>query len=1041
MVKKILLSLSILFFLIQGISALSSPLILDESSFNGSSITGRMPYIEDPEGKLTIEDFKKELLKKHTWKLSDKEYFNFGFTKSVYWFKLEIKNITWKEKKWFLEFNYPHLDEVLLYTPDGNTFVEKKSGDHYPFTIREIRSANIIFQLTDKPGINTYFIRVKTTGSMSFTPRVWSMLSLLQKLSTEQVIMGIFYGILLIMFCYNMIIYISTFDRSYLFFILFLSSYTLMSMSLNGHGFQYLWPSKPLLCNSSSALISLTAITGIVFSKVFLQTDKTVPFYNRILNLSVIFLSLQIVLYFFIPYHFSVIFAAASIFIAAALCILMGIYSIKKEVDSSVVYTSALSVICIGQGLTVLKNFGILPSVFLTVWGFQIGGAIYFFIFTIVLHDIIVGMKTELVSQERRIDNLFNAVFEGILEIDQNGSITDATGDVAKLFGYTDNDIIHINAKTLFGKKICNILQNPDNTGIPLELACIKKDGIHFFAEVVISDHSLKSDSIIIGIRDISQRKEAEEALKKADMLKDEFLANTSHELRTPLNGIIGIAESLNSGVEGILSENVKRNLSLIITSGHRLSALINDILDFSSIKHGKFELILQPVDLHNALEDIISLSKPLIAGRNITIINNIKKDLPLILADENRLKQIFHNLISNSIKFTESGSVTISAGIKMQDYTDNHEKVTPELLEISISDTGIGILEKDRYRIFESFIQGESSPERRFNGTGLGLAITKKLVELHGGTIWVEPKTGSGSVFTFTIPVIDSGYTEIQSVNGLSSPEPLFHTGDTIPVENQAHECIPENKSLYTILVVDDDPLNVQILENYLHMENCAVIKAYSGIQALSIINDGLLPDCLLLDIMMPRMSGYEVCARIREKYSINELPVIMITAKNLMDDINKGYEAGANDYILKPVNRKELISRLMTILKLKKINPEMQPGIMIDVKGNKYFIKYSELIYISSTGRNVVFHTQDKDIEISRMISDIQNHLPPDFFIRIHRQYIVNKNFISRFSHVISGRYQIFMNDEDDTTLPVGRQYSGSVKEKLNHLVKIKL
>ena len=439
----------------------------------------------------------------------------------------------------------------------------------------------------------------------------------------------------------------------------------------------------------------------------------------------------------------------------------------------------------------------------------------------------------------------------------------------------------------------------------------------------------------------ISENEEAKTRLKVAntelqrlDKLKNEFLANTSHELRTPLNGIIGIAESLIDGATGDLPQPTRSNLAMIVASGRRLSSLVNDILDFSKLRHQNLELQLKPIDLRSITEVVLTLSHSLVAGKELQLVNAIPENLPPAEADENRLQQILYNLVGNAIKFTSSGTVAVSAQLVREGLASNseHSSITslqnPPLLAITVSDTGIGIPEDKFERIFEYFEQGEGSIAREYGGTGLGLAVTKQLVEIHGGTIRVASSVGVGSQFTFTLPR-SHGKVESTLVEEISkvqvSPE-INITPDRVLLNQEIleevypkHPNLPppifpvtkiQNNSLllspevaFQILIVDDDPINLQVIFNHLSLENYVITQASNGREALEIIKCGFQPDLILLDIMMPKMTGYEVCQKIREQFLPNELPVVLLTAKNQVSDLVEGFAVGANDYLTKPV------------------------------------------------------------------------------------------------------------------------------------------
>jgi two-component system sensor histidine kinase ChiS len=432
--------------------------------------------------------------------------------------------------------------------------------------------------------------------------------------------------------------------------------------------------------------------------------------------------------------------------------------------------------------------------------------------------------------------------------------------------------------------------------------------------------------------------------LQRLDKLKDEFLANTSHELRTPLNGIIGLTESLIDGATGQLPEPTISNLEIIAFSGRRLSNLINDILDFSQLKHKNIELQIKPVGIREIVDIVVTLSQPLIGTKNLQFINSVTPDLPLVDADENRLQQILYNLIGNAIKFTESGTVEISANaisLESPELADKESSVTSQLqslilrskLQITVSDTGMGIAEDKLEQIFKSFEQADGSTAREYGGTGLGLAVTKKLVELHGGEIQVSSKVGIGSQFTFSLPISQNQYVERKQLSTTVRQSLVSRTNDRQLITNATFAQTFNNNSLLDdgegqensrlkILIVDDEPVNIQVLGNNLLLENYALAKASSGREALALLETGYKPDLILLDLMMPRMTGYEVCEKIREKFTAIEVPIVMLTAKNQVSDLVQGFNAGANDFLTKPFVKNELLARIKTHIRLAKIN-----------------------------------------------------------------------------------------------------------------------
>ena len=413
--------------------------------------------------------------------------------------------------------------------------------------------------------------------------------------------------------------------------------------------------------------------------------------------------------------------------------------------------------------------------------------------------------------------------------------------------------------------------------------------------------------------------------LQQLDKLKDEFLANISHELRTPLNGIIGLAESLLDGAEGEVPASVGHSLKLIATSGKHLTALVNDILDFAKLKNKTITLQKKAVDIRPLVELALTLTRPLIADRPIKLINHVPDNLSAVQADEHRLLQIFHNLLDNAVKFTQGGSVTIDA------------KSMGDKICVTVTDTGIGIPQESYEEIFSAFRQIEGDSERRYGGIGIGLSIVRQLVELHGGKIWLESHQGEGSSFNFTLPCAEDVVQPVTRVEDLSNATRITTTtpAQDAPVFQPAlPDTSTQDASIYGvdtnhILVVDDDSMNRKILNNYLSLGGDRVSLVGSGEEALEFLARRQDVDLVLLDIMMPKMSGFETCRRLRHTYSARELPVIFLTARTQLDDMVMAFDIGANDYIAKPFFKEVLLARVNTHLQLYRANKDLDKKV----------------------------------------------------------------------------------------------------------------
>jgi two-component system sensor histidine kinase ChiS len=522
--------------------------------------------------------------------------------------------------------------------------------------------------------------------------------------------------------------------------------------------------------------------------------------------------------------------------------------------------------------------------------------------------------------------------------------------------------------------------------------------------------------------------------LSKMDRLKDQFLANTSHELRTPLHGMIGLAESMIEGDAGSLTPKVRENLSLIASSGHRLANMVNDLLDMAKIQDKGLNLNLRPVDIYSLSEMVVNLSLPLVGGKPLEIINNIKPDISCVCADEDRIRQVLYNLIGNAVKFTNKGTIELSARLVFQADEDRDAGIATAV-EVSVADTGIGVPDECKEEIFEAYGQVDGNNTRPYPGTGLGLAIVKQIIELHNGTIGVASGKNGGSVFFFTLPIAKEPLADTSDENFIESMSDGL-SEDTIPNRPGSFSEISEGSfsGNPVFLVVDDDPVNIRILRNYFESKRCIVKTAADGISALDILDRDDSIDLVLLDIMMPVVSGCDVCRRIRLKRPPEELPVIMLTAKNMISDIDDAFEAGANDYVVKPFRLNELMARVSTMLKLRNICKSAATGITIRGRNRAYSLTFRDIIYITSSSKNIIVHTREGDIEALLLMKEIADRLPPDIFVRIHKSYIININYIYSISHVLSGRYRVRLRDDDDTELPIGAAFLESLRKKIS-------
>jgi PAS domain S-box-containing protein len=394
-----------------------------------------------------------------------------------------------------------------------------------------------------------------------------------------------------------------------------------------------------------------------------------------------------------------------------------------------------------------------------------------------------------------------------------------------------------------------------------------------------------------------TELRQANADLMKALQTKDEFLANMSHELRTPLTAILGISEILEMGLRGPLNVAQTRGIQIVQESGEHLLALINDILDFSKIEAGKLEIEPEFVVVDDICRASLSLIKGLAQQKDLTLQYNLSDPQLMLWADARRLKQIVVNLLSNAVKFTpDGGEVSLDV-----DVDRNRGQI-----KFAVRDSGIGISQKDISKLFKPFTQLDSRLSRQYEGSGLGLALVRRLVELHQGEVIVESEgvSGKGSCFTVLLPwqdnLIETSIPEDEA-SAAASPR-LTKTG-------ALRESVVNNK--FVVLLAEDNPTNTVTISEYLQVLGFQMIHARDGKEAVEMAG-AKSPDIILMDIQMPVMDGLEAIRRLRQDYRFKETPILALTALAMAGDRERCLEAGANDYLTKPVKMKDLLGKI---------------------------------------------------------------------------------------------------------------------------------
>ena len=484
-----------------------------------------------------------------------------------------------------------------------------------------------------------------------------------------------------------------------------------------------------------------------------------------------------------------------------------------------------------------------------------------------------------------------------------------------KLLGYADQEIvptythflslIHPDDVDMFKKAIEEHFNH--NKPFSLEYRLRKKSGEYRWFQ---TKGSLTEDSetnivrMTGAISDITDRKgyeknlkEAKEEAESATKMKSDFLATMSHELRTPMNGIIGITEL---ALDTSLTDQQRNYLKDVLRSAEHLLEILNDILDFSKIEAGQMELDAAPFDLKKAVQEVVALSLPRAAKKGLKLAVNFEDGFnEFLIGDQMRVRQVLHNLVGNSVKFTEKGGVTITVA--------NQPNFTPppgkSMVMISIKDTGIGLTKEQRRRIFNKFVQADSSTTRKYGGTGLGLSICQMFVNLFGGEISVDSEPGQGSTFSFTM-LLDKSNSDSVKKNTIEEKTDLDH-GVQGPIR---------------VVLAEDNRINAEFAKEMLEKLKCEVLVARNGLEAVELLKNDRNFNLIFMDCQMPIMDGFEATAKIIEnekQANQKHIPIIALTANAMKGDREKCLASGMNDYLSKPVRQKDFATTIGKWLK----------------------------------------------------------------------------------------------------------------------------
>jgi len=524
------------------------------------------------------------------------------------------------------------------------------------------------------------------------------------------------------------------------------------------------------------------------------------------------------------------------------------------------------------------------------------------------LADDYHAAATRSARQGKTLQALFDSSIDGIILTDEDGCITQVNQALCNLLKQQESDLLYRPLWALMTPPdgdpdfICKVRKQLHENGF-VRFQCTLQNsyGVNLPCAFGVNQLHVEGESILQAIvRDVTEQREAAAALEKAtqdaieaNQAKSMFLATMSHEIRTPLNGVIGFTDLL---LQEDLTEEQSTHLQMIKKSGSLLLSIINDILDFSKIESNQIELEEIDFSLRECITSTLELHAQQANAKGIQLLHKIAPDVPLTMrGDMGRLQQILLNLVSNSLKFTDNGSILINA-----------LRASHNFIEIQVTDTGIGFEQELAEKLFAPFSQADASTTRKYGGTGLGLPICRELIELMGGSIHPHATPGKGATFKVLFPYQPALTTSVGRSNH-PALAPSAHQASTAP----------EAPSPLALLV-EDNPINAKLAKILLQRMGLTVHIAHNGQEALDALRENPSYHLLFMDMQMPVMDGIEATKAIRAGAAgthYQATPIIAMTANATREDEIQCLTAGMNHFITKPINQSTLRDYLTEI------------------------------------------------------------------------------------------------------------------------------
>ncbi|MBQ47533.1 MAG: hypothetical protein CMP10_08690, partial [Zetaproteobacteria bacterium] len=664
------------------------------SSDDSNIMLGKhLHYLEDAKGELSLNDFLKP---KYQDLLTPSKVLtpNFGSTNSVYWYTIDLKTDE-DQQKLILQIDYPLLDLVDIYFIKDNQIIrDEHLGDRKVFDVRPINHRNFLLDLNlDYRNSQKIVFRVKTTSTHKFGISLHEPVAFWQQDAKEIMVQGMFFGVMVVMIFYNIFIYITLRNTAYLFYIISVLGFVFVQLALSGFGQQYVWPDRTLWNEYVLLLGAFIAVLGFdSFTNLFLDLRNRLPVFSKLIEIHGAGSALLCISTFFISYSISIKLIALATMSTVIICITSAVVRLRRGSPEAGYYLFAFTALMFGASLFALQVVGILPSIFLTNYGLQIGEGLGVILLSLALARQMKRLQEENVQiQKEAADNLQQKVDERTRELSAKNFEAERSKE--------DSDRLRINA----------------------EDAKLKSDLAHKEADEL--------------------RHKAEEQAKQLaymDSQKTSFFQNISHELRTPLTLILNPLENASNEYKN------DQNIQIATKNAKRLLRLVNQLLDFQKLEAGKKELQLSPLNMTHFIRVCGDYFASACQSKNIDFLvtqNHQVLDIvsqPIwVMGEIDAMEKIIFNYLSNALKYTpEHGKIELALDVSEGN------------VRLQVTDSGAGITSEDQDKLFQVFSQVDGSTTRSYEGTGLGLALVKSLTEEMLGNVGVDSKMGEGSTF-----------------------------------------------------------------------------------------------------------------------------------------------------------------------------------------------------------------------------------------------------------------------------------------------------